>query len=196
MKHFLFSLFILTLAAFLASPAMAQKIKNSLDYTMDDGIMDEEEMMMEAQDMYKLCTRNAYQRKRFKCDCLAGAYLQQREKLGPTIMQHEIYKIITNSKEVNPNCVNTEDMAADVYKQCMGLAINDMRTELSPDNDSFCTCVANRSANQFKKAPRMAMPYIESIRMNAYEYCRDSSKRAQTSEPKSSGSLVPPKSGN
>ena len=183
-------LFILA-ALFLAPlPAMAQaqdkkpkpldrSYKDSVDYTMDDGIMSEEEMMMEAQQMYTLCDMNAYQKVYFNCSCLAGAFLQQREKLGPLVTQDEIFTTITNSAQVSPSCANTEYIAGKAYESCRNFRSNYARTEISDDNTDYCTCVANKMANDFGTQPRLSGQYVETLRFNAMRACEDPKRRAE-----------------
>lgn len=164
------TILLLSFAAW--SPAHAQRMKDSIDYTLDDGIMSPEEMMLEAQDIQTQCSRNAYQRVYFNCECLAGAFLQQREKLGPLAMQYDIYNRITNSKETSSSCANTEAMAARVYQSCLGFTQDFDRTELR-DNNDYCTCAANKAARDFGRAPRLSSMYIQALRMNAMTRCRD-----------------------
>ena len=183
MKHF--ALFVL-LAAFSAfgGPASAQEKKvewkridlipkTPVDYTLDDGVMSKDEMELEAQDMYKLCENNAYQRRYFKCECLAGAFLQQREKLGPMVEQYDIFKTITNSKETDARCANTEEVAGRAFKACLSFTRNYARMEFNKDNEDYCTCAANKVARDYSKAPRLSGSYVEALRMNAMTLCKD-----------------------
>lgn len=147
--------------------------KDSIDYTLDDGVMSKEEMEMEAQDVYALCNQNAYQKKFFNCSCLAGAFLQQREKRGPMITQNEIFTIITNSAETDASCANVAEMAGNAYNSCISFSTNYSRTEMDTSNEDYCTCAANKSARDFSKAPRLSSQYIEEIRRNAMIVCRD-----------------------
>lgn len=153
--------------------------KTPLDYTMDDGIMDKEEMQMEAQDVYKLCQINAYQKKLFNCACLAGAFLQQREKLGPTAMQFEIFDMITNSPETSSSCANTADIAGRTYQSCLTFAKNWSPTEFDPDNEDVCSCTANKVAREFARTPRLNPQYIQILRSNAMKFCSDPVNRKQ-----------------
>lgn len=167
---FLSTILCLSFAAW--NPAQAQRMKDSVDYTLDDGIMSAEEMIMEAQDIQSQCSRNAYQRVYFNCECLAGAFLQQREKLGPLTMQSDIYNTITNSAETSASCANTESIAARVYQSCLAFTQDFNRTELR-DNNDYCTCAANKAALDFGRAPRLSSMYIQAVRMNAMTQCRD-----------------------
>ncbi len=204
------SFFILALSVlFVAAPAMAQgnNIKSNLDYIMDDGKMSPEEMEMEAQDMYKLCNGNIYEKTYFNCSCQAGAFLQQREKLGANVMQHQIRKIITNSAQVSPSCVNVESLAGKAFKDCMSHSLGYSETEIDRNNPEYCTCTANKFVNDFTKAPRLVMGYIEGLRSKAMTDCRDpafreSMKAAQNANKEQAApaspapSLVPPKNAN
>lgn len=160
-------------------PPSQQLYKDSLDYTMDDGVMSEEEMMAEAQQMYQLCDMNVYQKVYFNCECIAGAFLQQREKLGPLVTQDEIFSTITNSAQVSPSCANTEFIAGRAYQSCINFRTGYSRTELSEDNGDYCSCVANKMANDFGTAPRLSSQYVETLRFNAMEACEDKAKRTQ-----------------
>jgi hypothetical protein len=136
-------------------------------------------MQMEAQDMYSLCEINAYQKRLFNCACLAGAFLQQREKLGPMVMQYEIYDTITNSPEVSSSCANAPEIAGQTYKSCLTFAENYGPTEFSPDTTDVCTCVANKVAREFKKLPRLSPQYVQILRADAMSACRDPNYRKQ-----------------
>lgn len=169
------TLLFLTMLCLSASAwphAHAQFIKDSIYYTLDDGIMSPEEMQMEAQDIQRECSKNAYQRIYFNCECLAGAFLQQREKLGPMVMQSEIYKTITNSRQTSASCANKEAVAARVYQSCLTFTQDFNRTELQ-DNNDYCTCAANKTAIDFGRAPRLSSTYIQNLRLNAMAQCRD-----------------------
>lgn len=173
-------LFFLALALsclFALAPSVRAEglvMKNSFDYTADDGVMSPEEMQMEAQDFYTLCSNHAYQSIYFDCACLAGAFLQQREKHGPVIMQDEIFATITNSAETDASCANTERLAGRTFDTCMGFMGGFARTELNGEqNVEICTCAANKMARDFSLAPRLSSSYIEALRYRAMISCRD-----------------------
>lgn len=187
MKTFAFISFLVL--ATLPAPAQAQDLilHDSTYYTIDDGIMDQDEMMEEADTMYRLCELNAYQKKYFDCGCFAGAYLQQREKLGPIATQSDIYESVTNSATTSNSCANTERIAGEAYDDCLRFA--SQFRELARDNDEYCTCAANKMANDFAKTPRLSSGYITNIRTNAMEFCEDPKNRPK---PKQSAASAKP----
>ena len=129
--------------------------------------------------MYRLCEINAYQKRLFNCACLAGAFLQQREKLGPMVMQYEIYETITNSPEVSSSCANTPEIAGQAYNSCLTFAENYGPTEFDPDTIDVCTCVANKVARDFTKLPRLSPQYVQILRSDAMTSCKDPNFRKQ-----------------
>ncbi len=160
----------------LTAPAAANNdltLKDGLYYTMDDGIMSPEEMEMEANDMYRLCNMNPYQKTYINCECLAGAFLIQREKDGPMTPQSQIFENITQNKTVN--CANTVNIAGNAYESCMTDAT--YTRELETDNEDYCSCVANNVAKAFEKKPRLKAGYISSLNYKAYTACEDPAKR-------------------
>ncbi len=162
----------------LSSPAFAQDMaeeQDSFTFTMDDGIMTQEEMEKEAQYAFRLCDTNIYQRAYFDCQCVAGAYLLEREKAGPMKLQSAIFDDIM--RKGTARCANTEQIAGDSYTSCMA-HVNTYR-ELSPDKEGYCTCVANKTANDFTKYPRLDIGYIENIRLNSMVWCDNPQNRPQ-----------------
>jgi hypothetical protein len=162
---------------FLALPVNAQEfvVKDSLYFTMDDGIQSQKEMEEEAMFVHELCTSNPYQMTYFDCDCLSGAFLQIREKSGPLVMQNDILNRLVRSNDAV--CANAPGIAGDAYKTCE-LYVG-MSRQFARDNEEFCTCAANKTATDFKNRPRFSISYIRGIKMNALTYCEDPAKRAR-----------------
>lgn len=175
----------LALLAFLPSSAMAANddimMRDSVYYTWDDGVMSPEEMEMEANDVYRLCNSNVSQRNLFKCECLAGAFLLKREKLGPVASQHSILKELTLVKPPL-ECANTDAVAGDAYTMCMGSV-----APLYPnatDNPEYCECVANKVAKEFARAPMMAPSYVRSLTHGSLVFCKTPQNRPKKAEAK------------
>ena len=170
-----FALIALALLPFLAVPAPAEDLiyKPSIDYTLDDGIMDEDEMQQEAQYVFRLCNENPFQRSYFNCECVAGAFLQRREKEGPMTDQWRIMDGIIEGRTAK--CANTEEVAGSAYELCMA-HMNTYR-ELEPGKEDYCSCVANKTANDFTKYPRLDSSYTEAVRYNAMRWCDDPQNR-------------------
>ncbi|PZQ46344.1 MAG: hypothetical protein DI551_05360 [Micavibrio aeruginosavorus] len=201
MKQF-FTFFLLALVL-ISGNALAQEkrekrltFKTPLDYTADDGIMSEDEMMEEAMYFQQGCSSNSYQKMYFDCKCLAGAYLQVREKNGPLMTHEEIFNIITNSKQTQ--CANTAQIAGTAYEVCITYAQENF--ELRRDNPEYCGCVANKLARDFTKEPRLGVGYVEYLRASAMMYCKDpknrttpqSAQNTTTTEPIAPAVVVPP----
>ncbi len=176
-----FFLLASALLAFAAS-AHADVIKDSIDYTLDDGVMSKAEMEAEARDMYTLCNLNVYQKRYFSCECIAGAFLQEREKRGPVAFQQDIYEDIINGNATSASCANIEQIAGQTYASCMSFSQNYSDTEIDDKNSEVCTCTANKMARDFYKLPRLNMGYIENLRVIAMRDCRDPVKRRQMAE--------------
>jgi hypothetical protein len=174
-------IFFLTLT--LPMSANAQFIiKDSVYFTIDDGIQTPEEMEEESLFVYTMCQRNAYQSLYFNCECLAGAFLTEREKLGPMVTQFEIMERLTKSNSAM--CGNTEAIAGSAYKACMEYAGTSRELEL--DNEDYCACAANKMANDFTKRPRLSTRYVRSLRVNSMLHCREPANRpVRTSQPAS-----------
>jgi hypothetical protein len=166
------------IAALLFAPIPAQAqhvIKDSLYFTLDDGLQSPEEMEEESLYVHSICQGNTYQSLYFNCDCIAGAFLAERERVGPTVMQYDIVRQLLYSRKAT--CANTEQIAGTIYKDCMDYA--NYSRELETDNEEYCTCAANKTASDFERMPRLSSRYIRQIRGTALSYCRQPSNRAR-----------------
>lgn len=154
------------------SPALAQGtghvVKDSIYFTLDDGEQSPEEMVEEAEYVYEMCNLNSYQKLYFDCACLAGAFLQKREAAGPTLLQEEILHQLTKTR--NATCANTAAIAGRAYKDCLDFA-GTMR-ETATDNEEFCSCTANKTAQDFAANPRLNIRYIRRVRGQAIDHCQ------------------------
>lgn len=174
------------LAALILLPAhaMAQApgtyiVKDSVYFTMDDGIQSPEEMEEEALYVKGSCESNAYQKLYFDCACLAGAFLQQREKLGPMTPQHNILEMLTKSRRAT--CANATQIAGLAYKDCLDYAAMSRELETDQENESYCACTGNKTAKDFARAPRFDIGYIRRVKSQAMSYCLIPENRARVS---------------
>ena len=164
--RFLFA--ALCLAFWVAAPLpAAAQIKDSTYFMMDDGEQSPEEMEEEALYVYDICSKNGVERVYFDCQCLAGAFLIEREKEGPRYPQEDIIDRLTTGP--NATCANPVAIAGETYTNCM--RVSTKLHALKPDNEGYCTCVANRVAAQFSQKPNWRLTYINAIKSNAMEYC-------------------------
>lgn len=144
-------------------------VPDSYYYMMDDGEFSEEEMQKETSFIYQDCRMNILRKIYYDCECIAGAFLQQREKLGPMEPQQNI--LGTLFRGGGTECVNTPDIAGRNYRDCMEYT-KYFRTEKSDAlNESYCQCVANTVAQKFSRAPDLSMKYISAIRTDALVSC-------------------------
>ncbi len=156
--------------------------KDSVYYTWDDGVMSPEEMQMEANDVFRLCEANVSQRNLFKCGCLAGAFLLQREKYGPTMPQRDIIRDITIKNPVT-SCANGDVVAGDAYTACIS-QVTTLRP-LATNNEEYCVCVSNKVARDFTKSPVMSPAYVRELNYNSLLYCNDPQNQPKKSAVKS-----------
>lgn len=163
---------LFALAFVLSFPAHAQ-IKDSYYYMRDDGVQSPEEMQMEAQTVYETCRSNIYKSRYFNCQCLAGAFLIQREKLGGIAPQEEIINELTIGKKAS--CANTVVIAGTVYRECM--QSSRYFREFAKDNEEYCSCVGNTTARQFEKDPFLNTSYISDVQSQAMLRCHSRDER-------------------
>lgn len=149
--------------------------RDSIDYTIDDGVMTKEEMRQEAEYIFGLCANNAFQKSTFDCRCLSGAFLAERERLGPTAMQFDIMQKLTNSEHAK--CANTASVAGNTYNMCM--EYNKYFRELARDGVEMCTCAANKTAAEFGKRPVLDPSYVGMLNTRYMIYCSDPQNRAK-----------------
>ncbi len=173
MRFLLIALFALAIPAAARAQIDDLTGQDSVYFTLDDGIMTPDEMEKEAGYVYRLCAENPYQSTYFNCECLAGAFLLQREKLGPMTPQYQILDRLMKSSSAQ--CPNTPAIAGDAYKTCNAYVRS--RRELANDNREFCECVANRVANRFDRSPRLSTQYVGALTSNAINYCENPQNR-------------------
>jgi hypothetical protein len=182
---------LLLLPFLLAAPALAQApgtyiIKDSIYFTMDDGIQSPEEMEEEAEYVQGLCAGNPYQSLYFDCECLGGAFLQKRETLGPIVPQNEILYTLTKSKKAV--CGNSAEIAGSTYKFCKKHVSTRQELATEKENEEYCRCAANKVAIDFGKRPRLDITYIRNTKSYALSYCRNPQNRVNVPGTKTSNS--------
>lgn len=160
------ALFLVALLS--AAPAGAQ-IKDSYYFMADDGEQSPEEVMEEAQYVFDNCDSNVFQRVYFDCQCLAGTFLQAREKLGGIAPQEEIINNILYGSTAS--CGNPVGIAGKVYENCMESAR--FTREYNKDNEEFCSCVGNTAAKRFTRDPHLSAGYIRRVQSRALVDCEN-----------------------
>ncbi len=175
-------LFVFALALLSALPAMAQDIdesanpdaiyeyQDSIYFTLDDGIQTPEEMEREAMYVARMCRMNAFQNKYYDCECFGGAFLVQREKLGPTVPQESIIMDLVKGKTA---CANTVVIAGEYYQQCLDFQATYYEMSSEQDNEKLCSCTGNRAANEYSKKPILDPGYAASMLYTGMRYCKD-----------------------
>ncbi len=166
---FLFLLLIAT--AVYAQPDESAIVKDSIYFTLDDGVMTKEEMEEEAQYVHGLCMDHLYQSLYFNCACIAGAFLQEREKQGPMALQADILTDLYRTGGETAQCGNGPLIAGSVYNDCM--VFSETFRRLETNNEQYCQCVGNRVARDFTSYPYLRTEYILRLRVNAMVSCED-----------------------
>lgn len=153
-----------------ANPDVVYEQQDSIYFTLDDGIQTPKEMEQEAMYVARMCRMNAFQNKYYDCDCFGGAFLVQREKLGPTVLQENIIMDLVKGKTT---CANTVALAGQYYKQCLDYQSIFYEMESDQNNEKLCTCVANRSAREYAKKPILDPGYAAMMMGAGMRYCKD-----------------------
>lgn len=169
--------FLLFIAAcFIALPAAAQRddedptiVKDSVYFTLDDGAMSRAEMELEAQYVHAQCMGHLYQSLYFDCACIAGAFLTEREKLGPMVLQDTIVTDLYRTGGQTAKCGNGPLIAGNIYEECMDSSRIFRRLETN--NEEYCQCTGNRVARDFMDYPYLRTAYISRLRVNAMLAC-------------------------
>lgn len=174
-------LFLLLIPIILSSPALAQApgtyiVKDSLYFTMDDGIQSPEEMIEEAEYVQGVCSSDPYHTLYFDCECIAAQFLQAREIAGPMKPQYEILNDLTKGRRAT--CANTVGIAGETYSYCMDYSATRRELETKAENESYCTCAANKAASDFTRSPRLSISHIRSVKVDAMSYCLNPDNRA------------------
>lgn len=165
------ALILLTFGLILCATQTAQAqwmydVQDSFYFMQDDGEFSDEEKDLEAQYVFRMCSQNTIQSTYFDCACLAGAFRQERDKPDLVPQDTLVNNILTNESR---GCANTAAIAGDTYEFCSAYA--KIFRARKNDGPEYCKCVANRSANAFKKKPTFAKNNIEKIRTNALLSC-------------------------
>lgn len=142
--------------------------KDSYYFMKDDGEFTDAEKDEEAQFVFDRCNANFIQRVYFDCACVAGAVRQDRDKKDITPQGMLVSSYMS---EENPQCANSVGIAGEAYEFCTEYAR--VFRERQTNNGDYCKCVANKTANGFKKKPRLSMRHIEDIRLKSMMSCED-----------------------
>ena len=154
--------------------------RDSVYFTMDDGIMSPDEMEKEYTYIFNMCDLNVVQKNMFNCQCLAGAFLKKREALGPMVPQFDILQDLTLEHPVD--CANSEALAGTTFKACMESMAPQRSYESREDNIAYCECTANKVAKDFTRTPALAPSYVRWLTYNSYLYCNDPQNRVKKTD--------------
>lgn len=149
------------------SQAHALDTKDSYYFMKDDNEFSDEEKDEEAQYVFDMCNYNILQRTYFDCACIAGAFRQERDKEELVPQNQIINSILTQDTR---GCANTVGIAGETYRFCTEYAAAFRYRE--KNNEEYCECVANQTARNFTKNPRMNMNHVTNIRVDAMSYCK------------------------
>src|SRR5690606_23300885 len=116
-----------------------------------------------------------YRRLYLDCECIAAEFLNQRETFGPMKPQYEIMEELTRGSRAK--CGNTVAIAGETFTYCMNYSATRRELETPQENESYCTCAANKAASDFTRRPRFDVSYIRETKVNAMSYCRKPENR-------------------
>ncbi len=133
-----------------------------------------EQLEAEAQEVYKSCSENGYQKKYYSCECVSGSFLQMRERVGPVPTMIFLMDKVLKSPE--PSCANIPMIGISTLINCM--KSSSRMNETAEDNKEFCECVAITTAKEFKKKPVPAPAYVQALKTYANNVCMDPVQRS------------------
>ena len=142
-------------------------VKDAFYFMKDDNEFSEEEMDEEAQYVYEMCNLNSIRSTYFNCECIAGAFRQEREKQGPYLPQNIILNGLFSDNE--RGCTNTVTIAGNAYEKCM--YSSKIFRSREKNNEEYCKCVANTTARRFAKNPHLSGESLEELSVDAMMDC-------------------------
>lgn len=181
-RTLIYTLFISIILSAASLPAMAQ---NNIDvpkfseprdsaYYLKDGEFTDAEKDEEALYIFQKCNNNTIQKQLYDCSCVSGSFRNARdsEKLIP---QSLILSTIYNEKD--STCANVTGVAGKTYENCMNNAKYYDESKTVEESSKYCSCLANKSARDFSKSPKLDLRYFGRIKTQAAKICRAAYKR-------------------
>lgn len=170
------------LALLTALPAAAQQAgeaggtpppaeSGGLYFSPDNATMTPLDMAREAEEVHNLCESHSYQRIYFDCACIAGAFLRERERVGPLVAQSSIITELFRTGGTLAKCGNGPAIAGEMYGFCQSHVAVFRPYETT--NEDYCQCAANRMARDFMDYPYLRTAYINRLRVNAMLACEE-----------------------
>jgi hypothetical protein len=118
-------------------------------------------LLREMDDVQRSCQENYFYSSFHNCECIAITFLDERIKSDPRRSRDAVLT------SVQSKCANDAGVAGYVYTGCA-----DFLSYKIPDAyEGVCTCVANRVAQRYARAPLPNIRYVENIRRDAYTEC-------------------------
>lgn len=161
-----------------AGPAMAQTIPGAQQNATSDpdanvpnlqAVFDQlpkdmqDELLKEMDQVHLNCSRNelfsAYQ----DCDCMATKYLDARLLGGPEL------NMVDLMNDIGKECPNTPAIAGKMFDECNMLP--NVYALTDKEREEFCTCFANKVANDYTRRPINSYHYHISLRRGAMKSC-------------------------
>ncbi|MGH1403735.1 MAG: hypothetical protein ACRBDL_05785 [Alphaproteobacteria bacterium] len=125
-----------------------------------------EAQFKEAEEVYAFCKTNERYQKRFKCDCFAARFLDERIKKGPMVDRDTIMNSLRSE------CRNIVEQTGAAYSSCMSrpMLMNLRGIELK----DFCECYAREWGRIYEAYDRtINMSAEDRIARNARSACMD-----------------------
>lgn len=151
----------------VVTPVKAEITKDSFYFMKDDGEFSDEEKDEEAAYIYEVCETNVFQRTYYNCECIAGAFRQERDK-EKLIPQNTLLNSLYS--ENKKDCTNKTAIAGEAYQFCQHFAKTYRNRE--KNNQQYCECVARKVAKDFATRPILRAGYIGGLKTDALVSCR------------------------
>lgn len=133
--------FLSVLVLFFALPVFAQDMADSNAQDIVDEIPDE--FLIEAENYAIECSRNSQMNLYYNCECMGGAYLDERIRRGPNVAASSIRLALGSGTK----CKDASGIAGQQYENCFNMPV-ELPDDTSPQE--YCECYANEFAKEFE----------------------------------------------
>jgi hypothetical protein len=134
----------------------------------------------EASEVYKSCSENGYQKRYYKCDCVATSFDQAR-KAAPAASQRDVLEKVLTSPQAG--CTNVEAIAISTLMNCTK-SESRFSNRTAEQSKEYCECKAIVNAREIRNKPNPAAAYNQNVLKYADATCKDPAKRAAILKPK------------
>lgn len=123
----------------------------------------QDEILLEADRVFNNCSINLIMSKYQDCECMALKYIDARVRVGPDRKYDDVIN------DVARECPNVAGIAGSIYVECFD--IPDIYVLSDKEQQEFCACYANETANNYTRNPFNSYRYQMNIRKGALLHC-------------------------